>query len=114
MGSAPRHAFLVRVLDHLHIYAHTWLLPYLTVMLSTGPLFLSVMWKEYIWKGPSKGDEVSVLMPNWYFKVDLVNMLRFETDETRFFSSFGGSSWHRADVAFIFWVPSLYIVLTVG
>ena len=93
MGSAPRHPFLQRVLDHLHIYAHSWILPYLTVMLSTGPLFLSVMWKEYIWTHPKRGDEVSVLMPNW-----------FDDDETRFFSSFGGSSWHRADVAFIFWV----------
>jgi hypothetical protein len=32
---------------------------------------------------------------------------RFDENETRFFSSFGGSSWHRADVAFIFWVSSL-------
>jgi len=30
--------------------------------------------------------------------------LRYDDDETRFFSSFGGSSWHRSDVAFIFWV----------
>jgi hypothetical protein len=66
MGAAAKHPFLQRVLDHLHIYAHTWLLPYLTVMLSTGPLFLSVMWKEYIWSHPRLGEEVSVLMPNWY------------------------------------------------
>jgi len=37
---------------------------------------------------------------------DVVNPNRFEEDDTRFFSSFGGSSWHRADVAFIFWVLS--------
>jgi inositol phosphorylceramide mannosyltransferase catalytic subunit len=86
----------------------------LTVMLSTGPLFLSVMWKEYIRKGPSKGDEVSVLMPNWYSPSRYFNIFRFETDETRFFSSFGGSSWHRADVAFIFWVHSLSTMLTTG
>lgn len=93
MGFAPKHAFLGRVIDHLQRYGHTWLMPYLTVMLSTGPLFLSVMWKEHIWSRPSFGDEVNVLMPNWY-----------DDDDTRFFSSFGGSSWHQADVAFIFWV----------
>jgi mannosyltransferase OCH1-like enzyme len=66
MGSAPHHPFLDRVLDHLQRYAHSWILPYLTVMLSTGPLFLSVMWKEHIWSHPKKGAEVSVLMPNRY------------------------------------------------
>lgn len=66
MGSAPRHPYLRLVLDKLHVYAHSWLLPYLTVMFSTGPLFLSVLWKEYIWTRPAKGDEVSLLMPNWY------------------------------------------------
>lgn len=68
MGSAPHHPFLDRVLDHLKRYAHTWILPYLTVMFSTGPLFLSSMWKEHIWSHPKKGSEVSVLMPNWYLK----------------------------------------------
>ena len=65
MGSAPGHPFFERVIVHLQRYAHTWLLPYLTVMFSTGPLFLSVMWKEYIWSRPKLGDEVSVLLPNW-------------------------------------------------
>jgi inositol phosphorylceramide mannosyltransferase catalytic subunit len=105
MGSAPHHPFLDRVLDHLQRYAHSWILPYLTVMLSTGPLFLSAMWKEHIWSHPKKGAEVSVLMPNWYFPhFASVVYCRFDEDDTRFFSSFGGSSWHRADVAFIFWV----------
>ena len=72
MGSAPNHPFLERVIQKLHIYAHTWLLPYLTVMLSTGPLFLSVMWKEYIWSKPNRGDEISVLMPNWYSSLYIV------------------------------------------
>ena len=76
MGSAPHHPFLDRVLDHLHRYAHWWVLPYLTVMLSTGPLFLSAMWKEYIWSHPKRGQEISVLMPNWY-----VNELTTDNDE---------------------------------
>ena len=33
---------------------------------------------------------------------------RFEEDSVRFFSSFGGSTWHRADVEFVFWVSSQY------
>jgi hypothetical protein len=30
--------------------------------------------------------------------------IRYNTDDTVIFSSFGGSSWHRADANFIFWV----------
>jgi len=108
MGSRAHHPYLKRVIDHLRRYGHTWILPYLTVMLSTGPLFLSVMWKEYLWTHPKGEDEINVLMPDWYYPSDYnpeVNG-RFEEDNTRFFSSFGGSSWHRSDVAFIFWVPS--------
>jgi len=63
-------------------------------MLSTGPLFLSIQWKEYIWSKPARGQEVSVFFPDWFDEVE----------QTRFFSSFGGSSWHKYDVAFIFWV----------
>lgn len=66
MGSAPHHPYLARVLDHLQRYAHSWVLPYITVMLSTGPLFLSVMWKEYMWTHPKPSDEVAVFFPNWY------------------------------------------------
>ena len=31
--------------------------------------------------------------------------VRFAAKDARFLTSVGGSSWHRADVAFIFWVP---------
>lgn len=66
IGAAPHHPFLDRVLDHLPRYGHTWILPYLTVMLSTGPLFLSCMWKEYLWSNPKKNEGVALLMPQWY------------------------------------------------
>jgi inositol phosphorylceramide mannosyltransferase catalytic subunit len=117
MGSRRHHPYLRRVVDHLKIYGHTWILPYLTVMLSTGPLFLSAQWKEYLWTNPRGEDEINVLMPNWYSLLYRRGIdYRFEEDSTRFFSSFGGSSWHRSDVAFIFWVrnpvPLLFSKLT--
>jgi hypothetical protein len=31
-------------------------------------------------------------------------VIRYNSDDTILFSSFGGSSWHRADANFIFWV----------
>jgi hypothetical protein len=73
MGSAPGHPFLRRVLDHLQRYGHTWILPYLTVMLSTGPLFLSVMWKEYLGSRSRHGEEIGILMPDWYLLPFLAN-----------------------------------------
>lgn len=32
------------------------------------------------------------------------NQIRYNSKDTVIFSSFGGSSWHRADANFIFWV----------
>jgi mannosyltransferase OCH1-like enzyme len=47
MGSVPQHPFFLRVIELLQAYDHSWLVPYITIMYSTGPSFLSVVWKEY-------------------------------------------------------------------
>lgn len=64
MGSVPQHPFFLRVIQSLQSYSRNWQVPYVTVMYSTGPLFLSVIWKEYM--AEVKGDEekrVRILMP---------------------------------------------------
>ena len=47
MGSVPHHPFFTLVIESLITYNRNWKLPYITVMYSTGPLFLSVIWQEY-------------------------------------------------------------------
>jgi inositol phosphorylceramide mannosyltransferase catalytic subunit len=109
MGSSPNHPFYLRVIEKLEKYARNWGLPYLTVMLSTGPLFLSIMWKEYLMSSPPEHLRVAILPEQWYVEHNHSiesHFARYNTAETIIFSSFGGSSWHRADANFIFWVLS--------
>lgn len=93
MGAVPRHPFFLRVIDSLQAYNRNWYLPYITVMYSTGPLFLSVIWKEYARDRPSGDDRVRILMPDEYCKTTW-----------SFFTAHLGNSWHSKDAKLIFWV----------
>lgn len=67
MGAVPQHPFFLRVIQSLKHYRRDWKVPYITVMGNTGPLFLSVVWKEYMKE--VNGDEekrVRILMPDEY------------------------------------------------
>jgi hypothetical protein len=70
MGSAPNHPFYLRVIQKLERFARNWKLPYLTVMLSTGPLFLSIMWKEYIMSGPPDELRIAIMPEEWYLSTN--------------------------------------------
>lgn len=93
MGAVPQHPFFLRVIDSLQRYNRSWVLPYITIMFSTGPLFLSVIWKEYKNDGPEEADRVRILMQDEYNKY-----------AWSFFKPFEGSSWHGKDAKLIFWV----------
>ncbi len=93
MGAVPQHPFFLRVIEELQSYNRNWQLPYITVMYSTGPLFLSVIWKEYIGEDRNEESRVRVLMPDEYNK-----------HAWSFFTHHRGSSWHGKDAMFIFWV----------
>lgn len=66
MGSVSQHPFFLRVLESLQGYNRNWRVPYITVMYSTGPLFLSVIWKEYTRWGNIEEERVRILMPDEY------------------------------------------------
>lgn len=93
MGAVPRHPFFLRVIESLQAYNKQWGLPYITIMYSTGPLFLSVIWKEYMNLEPSESGRVRILMPDEYNK-----------HAWSFFKHYRGSSWHGKDAKLIFWV----------
>lgn len=90
MGAAPKHPFFLKVIDNLKKYQKNWLVPYITIMYSTGPLFLSVMWKQYKRWGVPEAGKVRILMPNDY-----------KTHAYSFFAISPGSSWHLDDAKFI-------------
>lgn len=90
MGSVPRHPFFLKVLDDLKPYKKNWLVPYVTIMYTTGPLFLSVIWKQYKRWGVPEAGKVRILLPEDY-----------KTHTYSFFAIAPGSSWHLDDAKFI-------------
>ncbi|CAI4856391.1 CDA_G0054890.mRNA.1.CDS.1 [Saccharomyces cerevisiae] len=86
MGSVPRHPFFLKTLKSLKHYDKYWFIPYMTIMGSTGPLFLSVIWKQYKRWGIPKNGTVRILQPAYY-----------KMHSYSFFSITKGSSWHLDD-----------------
>jgi mannosyltransferase OCH1-like enzyme len=103
MGAVPEHPFFVYVTEQIQSYDRSWLLPYITVMGSTGPLFLSVLWRHWVSLGGNVGDgpdggRVRIIFPEEY-----------NGHDWSFFTHHLGNSWHAADVQLIFWVSSIKI-----
>ncbi|CCC68317.1 hypothetical protein NCAS_0B02330 [Naumovozyma castellii] len=90
MGSVPRHPFFLKVIKSLKHYDKSWFVPYMSIMASTGPLFISVVWKQYKrWGVPTNG-VVRILQPADY-----------KMHTYSFFSIAKGSSWHMDDAKFM-------------
>ena len=105
MGATPQHPFFLYVIEQLQEYDRWWIMPYITIMSTTGPLFLSVVWKKYNSLHSNAGanwpGRVRVLMPGDYYQ-----------NATSFFDlSYGGSSWHGRDAQFVLWMGQ-HIALT--
>lgn len=77
-------------------------MPYITVMYSTGPLFLSVIWKKYMGDTRPESEHVRILMPDEYNK-----------HTWSFFNVTKGNSWHGSDAQTIFWMGKHWLFLTV-
>ncbi|KAL3425636.1 putative glycosyl transferase [Phlyctema vagabunda] len=102
MGSVPQHPFFLKVIELLQHYDRNWLMPYITVMYSTGPLFLSVVWKRYMWDTRPAEEHLRILMPDEYAK-----------KSWSFFVISKGNSWHGKDAQTIFWMGQHWLFLTV-
>ncbi|TVY49508.1 Mannosyl phosphorylinositol ceramide synthase [Lachnellula occidentalis] len=103
MGSVAQHPFFTHVIESLASYNRNWGLPYISVMYSTGPLFLSVMWKEYLGTKREPMEHVRTLMPPEYSK-----------NAWSFFNISKGNSWHGKDAETIFWMGKHWLLLTVS
>lgn len=91
MGSVPRHPFFLKVIKSLKHYKKNWYIPYMTIMGSTGPLFISVVWKQYKrWSNTAENGAVRILQPADY-----------KMHNNSFFSISKGSSWHTGDANFM-------------
>jgi mannosyltransferase OCH1-like enzyme len=120
MGAVKGHAFFAFVTTKLESFNRSYGMPYITVMSSTGPLFLSILWKQ--WKrelaaaaaraatgsdagglGHTLADKVAVLMPPEY-----------KGNEWSIFRIAEGSSWHGGDAKAIFWMGKHWLLLVVA
>ncbi|KAF1823176.1 glycosyltransferase family 32 protein [Dissoconium aciculare CBS 342.82] len=98
LGAVPHHPYFQRVIAELPRYHRSWILPYITIMSSTGPLFLSIIWRLYCDDGFNVGDgaeggRIRILWGPEYSK-----------NSWSFFSHHKGDSWHSYDVRFMFWM----------
>lgn len=103
MGSVPNHPFFLKAMESLHKYQRNWLVPYITIMISTGPLFLSVIWKQYKRWGIPEAGKVRVLMPQNY-----------KGYQYSFFAIAPGSSWHMSDANFIKSLANHLVLAVIG
>jgi len=102
MGAVPHHPFFDKVINNLARYNRNWFVSYVTIMYSTGPLFLSVMWKQYTRWGVPEDSVIRILFPN-----------DEKLHKIYFFFVTEGSSWHLGDAKFIMQMGQHWMVFTI-
>lgn len=115
LGARPGHPFFDHVINSLETYKKNWLSKYITVMYTTGPLFLSVMWVEYLTILKSKMGGLRKNKDN-LTEMDAIKILMRDEDggdSYGFFHNAQGGSWHGKDVQFIFWMGRHQVLVTV-
>lgn len=98
MGAVPKHPFFLKVINSLAHYNKNWWAPYFTIMATTGPVFISIVWKQY-----KRWEKVKQLWdPTYqYLTSDRAVKVLQPWDYKSFFSISKGSSWHLDDADFI-------------
>lgn len=103
MGSVPNHPFFLKVIQNLEKYQRNWFVPYLTIMISTGPLFLSVIWKQYKRWGVPEAGKVRIMLTEHY-----------KGKPYSYFAIASGSSWHMGDANFIKGLGDHLVLAVIG
>ncbi|KAJ3121506.1 hypothetical protein HK100_012353 [Physocladia obscura] len=89
MAFEPKHPFLEAIIRNMH--STRTFMPYLTVMLTTGPAFVT---SQFYWSDSETRDGIRILPGRFY--ADRVPEV--------FFNHVNGSTWHEADAIFVRWV----------
>lgn len=103
MGASPKHPFFEMAIAHLKSYNVNWVIPYATVMFSTGPMFLSLILERY--KRLNFNSETG--------RVRILSLRHYKNFNDAFFFYTEGSSWHEGDAAFVFWLKRHWLLFTV-
>lgn len=107
MAAIPQHPFFLRVIESLQGADRSWVLPYITIMASTGPLFLSVIWKKWM------GEHAHLNQEEWIGRVRVLMPEEYNKHPWSFFETVKGDSWHGKDAKLIFWMGKNWLLLAV-
>ncbi|WFD19266.1 hypothetical protein MCAP1_001489 [Malassezia caprae] len=121
MFSVPQHPYMESLIHSLKSFHHNYLTHYATVMFSTGPMFVSAMYRQFV-NGhvaaapstPSAAERgfsgVRVLPKSLYGK----NLAEDEAPDS-FFLHMYGSSWHANDAGFLIFLRKYgYALIALG
>lgn len=107
MAAIPQHPFFLRVIESLQGANRSWVLPYITIMASTGPLFLSVIWKKWM------SEHSDLEQEDWVGRVRVLMPDEYNKHPWSFFETYKGDSWHGDDAKLIFWMGKNWLLLVV-
>lgn len=113
MAAKPQHAFFSYMLSSMKKYSGNYLIPYFTVMYSTGPLMLSILIQRYnIFHNRTGVDATRIFVKTCE---DSLPWKRLDS----FIRHVGGSSWHKGDATtFTFirdhLIPSVMMIIFLG
>ena len=88
----PHNPFIADLVENLPRFNLWLILPYLTVFYSTGPLFMSIVYRRY--KSRVGMEYLDVVV--------LPEVLYSGSDSVSYFNHYEGSSWHTWDSDFVF------------
>jgi len=105
LGGVKDHPFFLEAIESLQAYDQNWILPYLTIMNSAGPHFLSLVWTVYLhsFESIDECDRVRLLMSD-----------ERQGKEWSMFYSVRGSSWHHWDNLIFIFVHNHVMVVVFG
>ncbi|KAJ4251448.1 CSG1/SUR1-like protein [Fusarium torreyae] len=95
MITSPHHPAFTKALSRIQLYndiTRPWarLLPHVAVMVSAGPLFLTMALKNYLLEQPSLPEQT----------VQVINATELEP----YLTDFEGASWHHGDTQTLMWI----------
>lgn len=96
MAAEKNSEWINLLIESLPKWNRWWITSYFTVMISTGPIFLSFQYSLF-----PKKENIAVLSPKYYDG---------QQEHVSFLSHFAGSSWHEGDAAILLFLNSRYFM----
>lgn len=101
MGTREHGPYFQLLINRLKSYNYNWILPYMTIMNSAGPHFVSLVWIEYLGMIPHL-ERVRILMQDDY-----------AGNDWSFFTKEQGGTWNHWDTRAFKWAGDHMLLTTV-